>query len=296
MSSYVNQLIEKKLLHPPKWLANNVLFEGMSGSVSYGVSNDSSDMDIVGFCMPPKETMFPHLRGEIPGFGTPGERFEQFQKHHVEVPEWGKEFDITIYSVVKFFQLCMENNPNMVDALFLPRRCVLHSTAIYEHVRDNRLMFLHKGSWHKFRGYAYSQLSKIKNQSNSSNPKRQKYVEDFGYDVKFGYHVVRLLLEVEEMMVKHDLTLDQNVPILKAIREGEWPLEKLQQWFEDKEKALEELYHKSTLRYEPDEAAIKRLLMEVIEMHYGSISQSFAKDVGKDTLISELENVIAKFK
>jgi hypothetical protein len=31
-------------------------------------------------------------------------------------------------------------------------------------------------------------------------------------------------------------------------------------------------------------------------MHYGSISQSFAKDVGKDTLISELENVIAKFK
>jgi hypothetical protein len=60
----------------------------------------------------------------------------------------------------------MENNPNMVDALFLPRRCVLHSTPIYEHVRENRTMFLHKGSWHKFRGYAYSQLSKIRQQQN----------------------------------------------------------------------------------------------------------------------------------
>jgi hypothetical protein len=57
----------------------------------------------------------------------------------------------------------MENNPNMFDVMFLPRRCVLHSTPIYEHVRENRKLFLHKGSWHKFRGYAYSSLSKAKN-------------------------------------------------------------------------------------------------------------------------------------
>ena len=54
MGSYVKMLSEH--LSPPSWLVDNVMFEGLTGSVSYGVSNDTSDMDIVGFCIPPKET------------------------------------------------------------------------------------------------------------------------------------------------------------------------------------------------------------------------------------------------
>jgi uncharacterized protein len=159
---YTKKLTEDGLLHPPKWLPQNVMFEGQTGSVSYGCSTDDSDVDLIGFCIPPKDVIFPHLRGEILGFGTPGERFEQYQQHGVEVKEWGKNYDVTIYNIVKFFNLVMQNNPNMVDALHLPRRCVLHSTAIYEHLRENRKLFLHKGSWHKFRGYAASQMAKIK--------------------------------------------------------------------------------------------------------------------------------------
>ena len=159
MPSYIKLLKDKNLILPPKWLPDNVLFEGMTGSIAYGVTNDSSDMDIIGFCMPPKDTIFPHLRGEIPGFGKPGERFEQFQQHHIKRNI--KTYDITIYSIIKFFQLTMENNPNMVDALFLPRRCVLHSSLIYEKVRENRNIFLHKGCWHKFINYSFSQLSKL---------------------------------------------------------------------------------------------------------------------------------------
>lgn len=137
------------------------MFEGWTGSVAYGASNDSSDMDIVGFCMPPKDLVFPHLSGEIAGFGRQIQKFEQYQEHHVEVPNERKEYDLTIYSIVKFFQLTMENNPNMIDNLFLPRRCILHSTNIYEHVRNARKEFLHKGSYHKFRGYSFAQMSKI---------------------------------------------------------------------------------------------------------------------------------------
>jgi uncharacterized protein len=296
MASYVSQLAEKEKIHPPKWLVNNVLFEGLTGSVSYGVSNDTSDMDIVGFCMPPKEVLFPHLRGEILGFGTPGETFHQFQQHHVVVPEWDKQFDVTVYNIVKYFQLCMENNPNMVDSLFLPRRCVLHSTGIYEHVRDHRKLFLHKGCWHKFRGYSYSQLAKIKNKTNSSNPKRAATIEKYGFDTKFAYHVVRLFLEVEQILASGDLVLDNNVPILRSIREGEWTLDKLVEWAADKEKNLENLYHSSTLQHSPDEKAIKQLLIDVIEMHYGTISDSFVKDAGKDVLLSELRALVEKYE
>jgi hypothetical protein len=76
------------------------------------------------------------------------------------------EYDFAVYGVVKYFQLCMDNNPNMIDSLFVPRNCVLHSTEVGEMIRENRRMFLHKGAWHKFKGYAYAQASKIRNKVN----------------------------------------------------------------------------------------------------------------------------------
>lgn len=154
------QRLEKQgLIHPPKWLSNNVQFLTIMGSEAYGVASNESDLDIYGWCVPPKHLVFPHLDGQILGFGQQIQRFEVWQEHHVK--ESAKEYDFAIYGIIKYFQLCMENNPNMIDSLFVPRRCILHSTAISEHVRENRKLFLHKGSWHKFKGYAYSQMHKI---------------------------------------------------------------------------------------------------------------------------------------
>ena len=294
MSSYIKQLVNDNVISPPYWLRDNVMFEGLTGSISYGVSNDTSDMDIVGFCIPPKEIVFPHLAGEIFGFGTQIQRFENYQQHHIKYKE--KEYDVCIYSIVKFFQLVMENNPNMVDALFLPRRCVLHSTQIYEHVRDHRNLFLHKGSWFKFRGYAYSQLSKIKNKSNSSNPKRQESIQKYGFDVKFAYHIVRLLLEVEQILAEGDLDIQRNSDTLKTIRAGEWTLDQIESWFENKEKSLETLYANSTIPSRPDEKKIKQLLMECLEMHYGSLTSVIRVNPEISNMIGDLERLVDKYK
>ena len=271
MSSVFKNLHEKGLIiDEPRWLSDNIMFEGLTGSVAYGVSGESSDIDVVGFCVPPKKVLFPHLNGEIIGFGTPSTRFDQFQMHHIRDDE--KEYDIVIYSIVKFFQLVMENNPNMVDNLFLPRRCIVYSTNMYEHIRSNRKIFLHKGSYYKFIGYAYSQLSKIKKRSNSTNPKRAECIEKFGYDTKFSYHIVRLLLECEQILTEHDLDLEKNSDILKSIRNGEWSLDKIIEWFGLKEKSLETAFSESKLQNRPDESKIKKLLLECLEMHYGDLS------------------------
>lgn len=291
---YSKILSEKNLITPPKWLPDNTMFEGMTGSIAYAASDDASDMDIVGFCIPPKEVIFPHLSGEILGFGSQQQRFDVFQQHHIELKEHRKEIDLTIYNIVKFFQLAMENNPNMVDVMFLPRRCVLHSTGIYEHVRENRKLFLHKGSWSKFRGYAYSQLSKVKNGANKSNPKRQASIDKYGFDVKFAYHIVRLVLEVEQILVHQDLDLECNGAILRSIRNGEWTLPDIEEWFASKEKMLEEVYHKSSLQYSPDENAIKKLLMESLEMHYGTISNAISIDVNQN-LLNDIQQIINKY-
>ena len=82
--STLQRLADRGLIKPPRWLPGNVQYETIMGSVAYGVSSDTSDVDVYGWAVPRKEDVFPHLRGEIAGFGKPAERFEQYQEHHVE--------------------------------------------------------------------------------------------------------------------------------------------------------------------------------------------------------------------
>lgn len=277
---------------PPGWLADNLCYETIMGSVAYGVSADTSDMDVYGICLPPKDTVFPHLAGEIFGFGTQIKRFESWQEHHVAAH--GKSWDFLIFGIVKFFQLAMENNPNVIDSIFTPRRCVLSSTALGEYIREHRTEFLHKGAWHKFKGYAYSQLNKIKTKTPTG--KRAELVLEFGYDVKFAYHVVRLLLEVEQILVARDIDLERDREQLKAIRRGEWTLPQLEQWAQDKEKALEALYHTSTVPYGPDEEQLKRHLLHCLEMHYGDLSAAVVQPDEALMLLRQIADLTKRYR
>src|SRR5262249_57225959 len=85
--STLQRLTERGLVKPPRWLPANVQYETIMGSVAYGVSSDTSDVDVYGWAIPPREDIFPHLRGEIPGFGRQARRFAQFQEHHVRDPD-----------------------------------------------------------------------------------------------------------------------------------------------------------------------------------------------------------------
>jgi predicted nucleotidyltransferase len=292
----LNKLKSAGVVHPPEWLPNNTLYLTIMGSVAYGVSSDTSDMDLYGFAMPPKDILFPHLTGAIEGFGTPPQKFEQWSEHHIKAPDSAQEYDFAVYSIVKYLHLCMQNNPNMIDSLFTARRCVIHTTPIAEMVRERRREFLHKGSWHKFKGYAYAQLSKIRSKSNHSNPKRAESIAKLGYDSKFAYHVVRLLAEVEQIMVENDLDLERNREQLKSIRRGEWTLDQIEAYFEAKEKSLEQVYLNSTLPHSPDEAKIRQLLLDCIEHHYGSLDKMVARDASAAALIRDLDGVIAKYR
>ncbi|MCB1712013.1 MAG: nucleotidyltransferase domain-containing protein [Candidatus Riesia sp.] len=290
--SLISNLFSKKLLQPPAWLPSNTHYETVMGSEAYGVSQNSSDIDIYGFCIPPKETIFPHLGGEILGFGTPKTRFEQYQQHHIKDETTGKEYDISIYNIVKYFQLAMENNPNMLDSLFTPEYCVRHCTRVGRIVLDHRHLFPHKGCYHKFRGYAYSQLHKMKIKQPKEGSKRYEDVQKFGWDRKFGYHVVRLATEAEQLLETGTLVLDQNKGMLKAIRAGEWTEEQVRQFFTDKEKHLEKLYETSKLPEYPDEEAIKTLLLNCLEEHYGNLNNCVAVSSRAEELVKRIKFLI----
>lgn len=293
--STLQRLTDRGLVKPPRWLPGNVQYETIMGSVAYGVSSDTSDVDIYGWAIPPKDDLFPHLRGEVPGFGTPRTRFEHYQEHHIQdrdaLSGHGRMYDLTVYGIVKFFNLAMENNPNVIDSLFTPVNCVLHSTQVGNLVRENRRLFLHKGAWPKFKGYAYSQLHKIS--IKQPQGKRAILVQEHGYDVKFAYHVVRLLTEVEMILVEHDIDLQRNNDQLKAIRRGEWTEERLRAWCAEKEAHLEWAYAESTLRATPDEPKVRSLLLNCLEDHYGSLEGCV---VNPDRAVEALRNIQAELE
>jgi len=296
MPSTVERLTKKGLMSPPSWLVANVMYETIMGSYAFGVATDISDFDTVGFCVPPKDMVFPHLAGHIDGFGRQKQKFVCYQKHHVMVADElggkGREYDLNVYNIVHYFHLCMENNPNMIASLFTPQDCVLHSTNVANMVRDKRKLFLHKGCWHRFKGYAYNQLHKMRTKTPEPGSKRFDMVEKFGYDVKFAYHVVRLLDEVEQMLVEGDLDIRRNRAQLKAIRRGEVPEEEIYRWATDKEKGLEKAYEDSKLPYGPDQDSIKELLLQCLEEHWGSIEGCVVSERRIVTALRDIADVI----
>lgn len=295
MSNIVQQLTDKKLIETPPWMPLNTMYLTIMGSHAYGVADTSvrdkiPDYDVYGFAIPPKDQIFRHLAGYIEDFGVAPPKFEQYQKHHIFDEDGnggkGKEWDLNIFGIIKFFELCRQNNPNMLDSLFTPENCVIHCTEIGQMVRDNRRIFLSKEAWKKFRGYAQSQLKKM----NDKNPigKRREIIEKHGYDIKFAYHILRLFDEAEQILLDGDIDLQRAREPMKAIRRGDWTAEEVRNWAMEKEKALEVAYVNCKLPARPDEKEVKKLLIKCLESHYGSIDNcvNTFKDWAKDSLKS----------
>lgn len=261
-------IIEKQ--SPPEFVSNNTKLLVTCGSHSYGCAKPDSDMDTYGFCIPPENDVFTMLKGEIVGFGRQIQRFEQW--HQVGVFDGKQEYDFTIYSIVKYFSLLMENNPNMLDSLFVPDDCVLYQDKIGKLVRDNRKIFLHRGAYHKYAGYAWQQSKKMRTKVPKEDSKRYEDFETHGFCLKFSTHLVRLMLQCETLLEEGDIDLRRHSDILKSIRAGEWTLDKIDSLFLKYQDKLKKLYDsdKCPLSWGPDEGKIKSLLIECLRIEYGN--------------------------
>jgi hypothetical protein len=200
-----------------------------------------------------------------------------------------------IYNIVKFFTLAMENNPNIVDTLFVPQRCVTYATQAGELLRENRRMFLHRGAFHKFKGYAYSQMHKM--MEKKAEGKRVELIARHGFDTKFAYNVIRLGSEIEQILTEGDLNLEEEGrrEHMKAIRNGEVPMADIIEWFNAKEKHLEDLYHKSDLPYGPDEDKIKDLLLQCLTIQYGTVDDGVVITGSAERAMNEIAKIVGSY-
>jgi len=290
----IQNLQKRELISPPKFLPDNVIYMIWGGSHLYGTAKDNSDRDVVGICVPHKSDVFPHLQNEIIGFGNQKKRFEQWQQHHILDKDAhggkGQEYDFCIYSIIKYFNLAMQNNPNTLEILFAPQEGIIHTTSVGQLIRDNRQLFLHKGSYHKYRGYAFSQKNKMKTQKREG--KRKEDFEEFGYDRKFAMHLVRLMEECETILVDKTISFDKDKDLLREVRNGRYSLEWFDEYFDKKEIYLQKLYEKSSLPYGPDEEKIKELLLNCLELHYGSLDNTIKKFDKYEKVVRDIAKMV----
>jgi hypothetical protein len=116
-------------------------------------------------------------------------------------------------------------------------------------------------------------------------------------DVKFLYHVFRLVDQAEFILNNFDLDLQEEsrVAKMKAIRAGELTYEQIAKEFSEAESRLLSLYNSSKLPREADRKAIRNILLAVLEDHYGNLSE-FAKAEDAETeALKEIKSILQKY-
>ncbi len=265
-------LLEK--LDRPKWLKSHedCSYLTVMGSRAYRVANENSDYDFYGFTCPPIEVLFPYLTGEILGFGRQIQRFEQAQFDHKYYNEFISEYDLTIYNIIKYFQLVTLGNPNLLDSIFVPEDCIVHQDKIGRMVRNNRKLFLSEKCLHTYKGMLFSHLSRIKSGHIKEGRVERAKELNSDFDVKDGYHSVRMILELNQILYSGDLNFEEHNNILLEIRNGNWTKEFLVEYCEDYLNKFE-TDKDFVVPYEPNERMIKNLLVDCLEEKFGSLSK-----------------------
>jgi len=138
------------------------IFEGVTGSQLYGMATPESDYDTRGICLPPLKVLI-----------------DPFMSFDVKDSFDGE--DRSIYNLAKFMNLCADNNPNVLELLYVPEQFIVFKTDLWIRLVENRHLFLSKNVKHRFVGYAFSQLEAIKRhrewfiQPPDHKPKREEF-------------------------------------------------------------------------------------------------------------------------
>ncbi len=146
------------------WLRERTILLTVAGSRSYGTHNpETSDLDVKGICIPPKEYLYGFLKhfeqADKPGHMLP---FMNLLSPELTGVVQRTKMEGSIYSLQKFMALAADNNPNVLECLFVEEADVLLCTPAGQKLRDNRNLFLSQAAKHRFSGYALRQLARIK--------------------------------------------------------------------------------------------------------------------------------------
>lgn len=124
------------------WLASRTILLTKHGSQAYGTSLPTSDLDVKGVAVPPRD----YFHGFV-------QRFEQAES---------KDPDLVVYDIRKFCNLAADCNPNIIEVLWTDPSDWLQVAPAGLELVEARSLFLSRKAKHTFSGYAAAQLKRIR--------------------------------------------------------------------------------------------------------------------------------------
>jgi uncharacterized protein len=169
-----------------EYVKNNgwLIFETIIGSRAYGLNTETSDTDIRGVFVLPKETYY-------------GLEYTAQVNNETN--------DIVYYELKRFIELLANNNPNILEMLAVPQECILYKHPLMENI--NTQLFLSKKCEGAFANYAFTQIKKASGlEKKVMNPMEEirKSVLDFCY-IQIGNHSIAL----KDYLFKNSLLQEQ---------------------------------------------------------------------------------------
>lgn len=159
-----------------KTVESRLILLALVGSQAYGTSTPSSDFDYRGIFIAPKEYYlgFKSVEQKDSGWATePGTG---------DYPILDNAKDGVAYELRKFLSLIGNNNPNILETLWLDRSFYFHLSPVGERLISYRESFLSQKVRSSFVGYAYAQIKRVESHRKwlLNPPQRKPAPQDFG--------------------------------------------------------------------------------------------------------------------
>lgn len=147
--------------------SGRLIYQYVRGSHAYGLNVETSDVDTGGVYITTNDILLGLRSGYC----------EQIAD---------KKNDNVWYEVGRFLELLMNSNPNMLEALFVPERCILYKHPVMDYILENRHRFLTKKAFNALVGYSIDQIHKARglNKKIVKPIKERKTPIDFCYTFK----------------------------------------------------------------------------------------------------------------
>lgn len=178
-----------------------------------------------------------------------------------------KDIDVTLYSLKKWAGLACKGNPTALHFLFT-KTAVRNKT--WSKILKSKDVFLSRACMPQFLGFADAQLKRMTGQKGRGKKgQRPEFEETYGYDVKSGMHVLRLLYECRELVLTGKITLPRpERDLLIRVRTGKYSMDRVLAMAQKEFAECEEAARTSFLPEKIDRAAVSKLLAESYRMHW----------------------------
>jgi predicted nucleotidyltransferase len=240
---------------------NGLILKMRTGSAVSGTSiSETSDEDLVGACIEPPSCLI----------GL--DNFDQWEHHTAWLRPGGiknasgpGDIDITVYSLRKFCGLLLNGNPSLISTLYTPPEHILYDSVYASELRALAPSFVSKRGGERFLGYLKAQReAMLSHNGKGRDVTRKDLVEKYGFDTKFGSHMVRLGYQGLEYMETGTLTLPMGYAWreqIKAVRRGKWKLEEVLLFVSDLEDNLKKAIDTSDWPKRPDYDKVSKWLV-----------------------------------